>query len=395
MNFFTTFVSLVAIVAIFFVFRTLRDRRRRRGLPYPPGPKRLPGAKTYGDVISLRVPGQVIVILNCPKPARDLLDKRSATYSARPVIPFYDLADWGWLVPTARYDDAWRARRKIIDHGLRPSASLQYQPLQRTKALDLVRNLASSPERFREHLELCQGAIIMPSVYGYDVKERGDRYIDVASEISKLLWRTILPGALLVNDLPMMGYLPEWLPGMAFESLARHGRKLGEDMRYPPFQFVKNGMRSGTARPSMTLTNLQEVDDIDSPESENAQRLIAEALGSLYTAGADTTVSAMATFFLMLVQYPDIQKKAQAELDAITGRTRLPDFSDRARLPYTEAICKELIRCRVVTPLGAPQDMTLFIVVASVLSVFTVGQAKDALGNEIQVDCVSTGALVR
>ncbi|KAI0069315.1 cytochrome P450 [Artomyces pyxidatus] len=479
--------NLPVLAIVIFVFRIFEDRRRRKGLAYPPGPRRLPiignlleipfehswltyaeWAKSYGDIISLTVLGQVIVILNSPKSARDLLDKRSATYSARPPIPFYDLMEWGWLVPTAPYDDAWRAKRKMLDLGLRPNAAIQYHPLQKAKANDLLKDLASNPENFREHLGHFQGAIIMSIVYGYDVKERGDRYLAVANEMTELGTTTVLPGACLVNDLPILRHLPEWLPGMSFKGLARHGRRVGEDMRYPPFQFVKNAMRSGTARPSITLANLQEIDDIDSPESEEAQRLITEASGSLYSAGADTTVSTMASFFLMLAQYPDIQKKAQAELDAVTGRARLPDYSDRARLPYIDAICKELVRWRLVTPLGVPHaamqddvyngyfipkgalvianswamlhdpsaypdpeafrperfltedgkvkddptlsaafgfgkricpgrhlvDMTLYIVVSSVLSTFTVGKAKDAQGKEIPVDCAYTGALV-
>lgn len=32
--------------------------------------------------------------------------------------------------------------------------------------------------------------------------------------------------------------------------------------------------------------------------------------------------------------YPDVMRKAQAEIDSVVGRDRLPTFEDRARLPY-------------------------------------------------------------
>ncbi|KAI0056406.1 cytochrome P450 [Artomyces pyxidatus] len=500
--------DFVALVAVFLVYSSFESRRRRKGLAYPPGPRPLPvvgnlfdipseyswltyaeWAKTYGDVISLTVLGQVIVVLNSPTAARDLLDKRSAFYSERPKVPFYDLMEWGWFVPTSRYDDVWRAGRKVLDRGLRPNVAVQYQPMQKAKVHNLLKNLASQPEKFKEHTEHFQGSIIMASVYGYDVQEHADRYLGVACEMSLLGSRTVLPGALLVNDLPFLKYFPEWLPGMGFKSLARYGRRLGEEVVDAPFQFVKNGMRDGSARPSMTLFNLQDLDDIDSPESQETLRLIAGTSGSLHAAGADTvrgpsfvrnrvlfvltphlifpqTVSAMLSFLLMLVLYPEVQRKAQAELDAVTGAARLPDFSDRPRLPYIDAVCKELLRWRVITALGVPHaalqddvykgyfipkgkysecramlhdpnvypdpetfrperfltedgqvkddptlsavfgfgkricpgrhlvDSTLFIFVTSVLSVFTLGKAKDAQGHEIPVDSVSTGALV-
>jgi len=51
--------------------------------------------------------------------------------------------------------------------------------------------------------------------------------------------------------------------------------------------------------------------------------------------------------------YPEVQKKAQMEVDTVTGNNRLPNFSDRDALPYTNAIVKEAMRWQPVTPLGA------------------------------------------
>ena len=65
------------------------------------------------------------------------------------------------------------------------------------------------------------------------------------------------------------------------------------------------------------------------------------------------SVSAMSSFFLALVLYPQVQKRAQAELDLVVGRDRLPTFNDRPRLPYIEAICRELLRWQMVTPIGS------------------------------------------
>ena len=61
----------------------------------------------------------------------------------------------------------------------------------------------------------------------------------------------------------------------------------------------------------------------------------------------------MSSFFLVLTLYPEVQKRAQAELDSVVSRDRLPTFDDRPRLPYIEALCKELLRWKVVLPMGA------------------------------------------
>jgi hypothetical protein len=40
--------------------------------------------------------------------------------------------------------------------------------------------------------------------------------------------------------------------------------------------------------------------------------------------------------------YPEVQAKAQTEVDKVTGGSRLPKSSDRAQLPYIVAVCKEV-----------------------------------------------------
>lgn len=57
------------------------------------------------------------------------------------------------------------------------------------------------------------------------------------------------------------------------------------------------------------------------------------------------------TFFLMMVLFPDVQKKAQAQIDAVIGKGRIPRLQDRASLPYIDALLRETLRYNPVVPL--------------------------------------------
>ena len=50
--------------------------------------------------------------------------------------------------------------------------------------------------------------------------------------------------------------------------------------------------------------------------------------------------------------YPEVQRKAQAEIDQVVGNLRLPNFSDQVALPYVQAVLKEVLRWHPVTPLS-------------------------------------------
>lgn len=54
--------------------------------------------------------------------------------------------------------------------------------------------------------------------------------------------------------------------------------------------------------------------------------------------------------------HPDIQKRAQDEIDAVVGTHRLPRFEDRASLPFVEALYREVMRWKPGIPLGVPHS---------------------------------------
>ena len=60
--------------------------------------------------------------------------------------------------------------------------------------------------------------------------------------------------------------------------------------------------------------------------------------------------------------YPEVQKKAQAETDAVVG-SPLPDFEDRPSLPYINAIVMESMRWHIVLPL-----CVLIIIISTILT---------------------------
>ena len=66
-----------------------------------------------------------------------------------------------------------------------------------------------------------------------------------------------------------------------------------------------------------------------------------------------------------MVLYPEVQKKAQAEIDAVVGQNRLPDFHDRPSLPYINAVVKESSRWNIAVPLGRS---FVIIIIATILT---------------------------
>ena len=103
--------------------------------------------------------------------------------------------------------------------------------------------------------------------------------------------------------------------------------------------------------PSFTSEHLQRLD----PEDAEGRELLKRAAVSLYGGGTDTTVSANSSFFLLMSIHPEVQRKAQEEIDRVIGHDRLPNAQDRKNLPYVDAIMREVMRLNPVGPLGESQ----------------------------------------
>lgn len=62
---------------------------------------------------------------------------------------------------------------------------------------------------------------------------------------------------------------------------------------------------------------------------------------------------------MAMILAPEVQKKAQAEIDTVIGPNRLPTLADRGNLPYVNAVVKELLRWHNVAPLGERPSFTI------------------------------------
>ncbi|TFK35043.1 cytochrome P450 [Crucibulum laeve] len=312
--------------------------------------------KTYGDIIHINVLGQPIIILGSLKRTSDIFDKRSSSYSDRVRMPMInELMGWDFSFGFMRYGSRWKQHRRMFNSNFNPAASAEYKPAHIKEARALLGRLLVDGQGFMHHLRHTFVATIMRAVYDIDVAESDDLYISTAEAALAGLAIAGNPGAFLVDLIPFLKYVPTWVPGAGFQKLAAHWKRLTSQLVEIPFQVVKGRMNEGTARPCATVRMLENLPEDNYSEYEVVAKNCAAAA---YGGGADTIVSSAQTFFFAMAKYPEVQKRAQAELDAIVGCDRLPDFDDRPSLPYVNAIVKETMRWQNVTPLGISHTCT-------------------------------------
>ncbi|KAF9647047.1 cytochrome P450 [Thelephora ganbajun] len=308
-----------------------------------------------GEITYLNVLGQELIILNSSKVAVDLLDKRSAIYSDRPILMMGgEIVGWNRSLALTQYGPRFREFRKYMSRLVGTRASMEkFTPLQEKETAKFVARVMADPGSLVHQIRKTTGTIILMISHGYTVKEHDDPIVDLVEAAVNGFSECTEPGAFLVDMVPLLRHVPGWFPGAGWKAKAERFAKLLTDMADIPHQFVKDQMAAGTAVPSFTseLLDSKEI----TPEAESN---IKWSAASLYSGGADTTVSAIHSFYLAMVMHPEAQRKAQAEIDKVIGGDRFPTSADQPSLPYVDALAKEVLRSNPVAPLGVPHIAT-------------------------------------
>ncbi|KAH8103605.1 CyP450 monooxygenase [Cristinia sonorae] len=364
-------IALLTVAALI-----VRARRSRSRLPLPPGPKPWPfignmldmptvrpwekyheWCETYdSDVIFLDLPMQPTIILGSADAALDLLDKRSNIYSSKSTSVMIDLMGWEFNLSFMPYTNRWRAHRRMFHQQFYQGIVSKYQPVQRQQAREFLSWALKDPANTRKHVRLLITSVIFYVTYGKKITSIDDEYVTLAKVAVEALSQAVIPGACWVEYMPILKYIPSWVPGTASMKLAEKYLPYVTKMKDQPYSEVKAAFNEGSATPCMTTSLLERnVKKYGGTDEEAIYDEIAKNVTGLAYAGmSGRTSSACLSFLLAMALFPEVQKRAQAELDRVVGPSRLPEYEDIAQIPYIRALIMETMRWMPVIPFGVP-----------------------------------------
>ncbi|GBE89464.1 Multifunctional cytochrome P450 monooxygenase af510 [Sparassis crispa] len=344
-------------------------RRKKPRLPLPPGPPSDPiighlrrfsfarqhellckWAADYGNIFHLSLLGQTIIVVNSLQVATELLEKRGSNYSDRPACTTLEMMGWEANLAFMRYGARWRKHRKLFQEYFSQGQSLTYRAHQTEEARMLLKDLLTSPTEFKACTQKYALLSVIGIAYGHQVKSDDDVYLKFAEGAIHGV-EEAGAGTTLLDLFPALKYVPHWLPGCAsFTAAVRRWGPATKGLHEYPLGDMREKMEAGTAQSSFLTSHLERLntDGIDGEDLED----VKGAAATILIAGAETTWSLIQTFFLFMLLFPEVQRKAQEEIDCVVGSGRLPDFDDRDALPFVECVLQETIRWHPVAPFG-------------------------------------------
>ncbi|KAI1828280.1 cytochrome P450 [Xylaria intraflava] len=360
---FLPFVGLL----LAFVLRIRHIRRTR--VRIPPGVQRLPGPKSYpimgrvhdvpkesswlkfyewgkeyGPIYQTEIFGTVHVWISSEQIAHDLLSRRAAIYSDRPLIPnLPDNRTKGDYLALTGSNETWKRQRKLAQQLMTANASLHdYPRRERDRFLYLMSQDAS---QYREYIEQFTSRTVARLTWG---SERSARRLRVTTAG---LLDTISPAGALPNLISWLMYIPTCLSPWKQKENARHAMEaelLKDNIRY-----AHERMADGTAEPSFFHTFVENTRRAGEKSDGITEAEASYVIGQMAIAGALTIGSPIQSFLLAMLHYPEWQSKLQGEIDGVC-KGACPQWEDREQMPLLRAVVKEVIRWRPPVPTGIP-----------------------------------------
>ncbi|KAG1844668.1 cytochrome P450 [Suillus subalutaceus] len=311
----------------------------------------------YGDLVFVRILNQDAVVINSQHVAQALLDKRSAIYSDRPYMATVEPSGWSINFAFTGYNDEWRRCRRLFHQTFRPDSALKFRPMQMRQAREMIVNLIDDPQHYHSHFATFTSSIGMSTIYDYQPGARDDPLVQIIENALIVSRDMITPErAVLLEAFPFLLKLPDWCWGSSIKRDARASTSHMREMTDVPFRYTQQHMADSLTfgHLSMVAEHLRRMEKQDEASKPMFEAALKKTATTAMIGAYETTTSTLMAFALAMVSYPDVQRRAQAEINSVIGRDRLPTFEDRTLLPYVESVLRETLRWLPVAPLGVP-----------------------------------------
>ncbi|KAG0694518.1 cytochrome P450 [Suillus ampliporus] len=175
------------------------------------------------------------------------------------------------------YGDEWRLCRRFVHQTFRPESGVKFLPMQMRRAREMIINLIDDPRHYRSHFTTFSLSVVMSVIYDYKPNARDDPLVRVVYN------------ALGLNPAVSTQERTFLLKGLSL--LCRWWQK------------IWNGM--------------ERQDEASKPMFETA---LKKAGATAIIGSYETIPATLMAFALAMVLYPDVQRRAQAEVDSFCGR---------------------------------------------------------------------------
>ncbi|XP_068764522.1 cytochrome P450 2W1 isoform X3 [Struthio camelus] len=304
-------------------------------------------SEKYGPVFTVHLGFQQTVVLTGYEAVKEALLNTADVFADRPAIPiFYHIQHGNGVFFSSQ--ELWKTTRRFTmatmrDLGMGKRLSEERILEELHFLVDLIRSFKGGPFRLR-FLNTAPTNITFAILFGRRFDYKDPTFVTLLRLIDEVMILLGSPFLHLFNFYPFLGFL--------FKPHKMILKKV-EEVCVILNKYIKeskkniNGNNLTSYIDALVFKQQEEKDKTNT--SFYDANILASAL-DLLMAGTETTSTTLQWAILLMMKYPEIQKKVHAEIVRVLGPGRLPTFEDRKNMPFTNAVIHEVQRFITLLP---------------------------------------------
>ncbi|KAK1643860.1 hypothetical protein QYE76_061665 [Lolium multiflorum] len=325
-------------------------------------------AGRYGPVFSLRLGARNTVVVSSAAGARECFTEHDVTFANRPQFPSQLLLSFGGTsLIFSNYGPHWRSLRRVaavqllsahrvacMSGVIAAEISAMTRRLCRAAAAD---GGAARVQLKRRLFELSLSVLMETIANTKGTRPVADADTDMsmeAQEFQKVEGEliTYIGAANMWDFLPVMRWFDVFgVRNKILAAVSRRGAFLRRLIDAERRRLGEGGGQGDKKSMIAVLLTLQKTE----PDLYT-DTMITALCSNLFGAGTETTSTTTEWAMSLLLNHPTVIKKAQAEIDAFVGNSRLVAADDVPRLSYLQCIISETLRLYPPVPLLLPHE---------------------------------------
>ncbi|XP_053140125.1 cytochrome P450 2K4-like isoform X2 [Hemicordylus capensis] len=348
----------------------------RNNKHFPPGPRPLPIignlhimdmkkpyttmlklSKQYGSIFSVQMGLKKVVVLTGYETVKEALVNQADAFAERPFNPMLDEISKGHGLVFARGEN-WKVMRRFTlttlrDYGM-GKRTIEDKIVEECRFL--IRKFETyegKPFEIKTIMNASVSNIIVSILLGKRFEYEDPTFLRLLQLINENIQLLGTPSVLLYSLFPALGFLS-----------GAHKTVLNNRDEFQAF---------------VTATFIEHLKELD----ENDQRSFIDSflirqqeekknningyfhndnligvVANLFAAGTETTSTTLRWGLLLMMKYPDIQRKVQEEIATVVGSSQ-PRIEHRTKMPYADAVIHEIQRFGNIIPTNLPHATTV------------------------------------
>ncbi|KAI4282047.1 MAG: hypothetical protein L6R38_003231 [Xanthoria sp. 2 TBL-2021] len=287
------------------------------------------------------------VVMSDEKIANELFVKRGNRYSDRGAPHAVEYISMNQNPGFRPKDEGWRRQRHFMHSAVSiTSINNKYQSLMDDEATFTLHKLLQSPSSFHNQFLRYAYSVLTSSLLGFSIRSASDPYIRDNEDFTAEIMKSFRPDCFPSNVFPFLRHLPHWLVP-SLKTMERL-RKAYVAQMWTFRSKIEKSVKDGSAMESIYKHFLLNRADYAVTDEESVHTFQAMIDG-----GTRSPHNNLLMFLVLMMEFPEWQRKLQQEVDRVCGDDRMPSYTDIPNLPTVRAIVKEVVRYRsIVAEMG-------------------------------------------